>query len=307
MESGRLKPANLAIKRNFGKTLEKFKREKFYKFADKIATDSLTPGGLFMPCLVNRKVFLNKGGFPEGNIRLSSLQKYIEIGRSEIATHGEQLIPGDLAFIKALESNKINHLTVGGAVAYHFQEGEKSESKEDLNSKIKSGIKLSLSPNSQDDRFAYSYLMQSTLIKNISQLDSDTLNPRVEIAINKNIFSVRNPIRKMIIDIPSSNNKCMNLSNVLGNKVDSILTQNCDFDLGLATLNDVHVYFSSIFQIPPEIDKLNVEDIDRSVLKELELSFKLHKKLSFFSLLKSRIPNRFKTLIKILLHKNNDR
>lgn len=307
VESGRLKPANLAIKRNFGKTLEKFKREKFYKFADKIATDSLTPGGLFMPCLVNRKVFLNKGGFPEGNIRLSSLQKYIEIGRSEIATHGEQLIPGDLAFIKALESNKINHLTVGSAVAYHFQEGEKSESKEDLNSKIKSGIKLSLSPNSQDDRFAYSYLMQSTLIKNISQLDSDTLNPRVEIAINKNIFSVRNPIRKMIIDIPSSNNKCMNLSNVLGNKVDSILTQNCDFDLGLATLNDVHVYFSSIFQIPPEIDKLNVEDIDRSVLNELELSFKLHKKLSFFSLLKSRIPNRFKTLIKILLHKNNDR
>lgn len=304
VESGRLKPSNLAIKRNFGKTLEKFKRKKFYKFANKIASDSLTPGGLFMPCLVDRRVFLNKGGFPEGNIRSSSLQKYIETGRSEIATYGEQLIPGDLAFIKALESNKINHQTVGSAVAYHFQEGEKSESKEDLNTKIKSGIKLSSSPSSQNDRFAYRYLIQSTFIRNASQLDSDIPNPRIEIAINTNIFSVRNPIRKMIIDFPSSYNKCIDLSTVLSNKIDSIMTQNRNFDLGSATLNDVHVYFPSVFQIPPETDKLNVEDIDRSVLQELELTFKLHNKLSFFSLLKSKTPNRFKTLIKILLRKN---
>jgi hypothetical protein len=304
VESGRLKPANLAIKRNFGKVLEKFKREKFYKFADRIASDSITPGGLYMPCLVDRKVFLNNGGFPEGNIRSSSLQEYIETGRSEIATHGEQLIPGDLAFIKALESNKINHHTVGSAVAYHFQEGEKSESKEDLNTKIKSGINLSSVPNLQNDRFAHRYLMQSTFVKNASQLDSEVSNPRVEITINQNKFSVSNPIRRMIIDIPSFNNKSLNVTNVLGDKVDSIITHNCDFDLNSATLNDVHVYFSSVFQVPPEIDKLNVESINRAVLQELELSFKLHIKLSFFSQLKSKIPYRLKTLIRILLNRN---
>lgn len=304
VESGRLKPAHLAIKRNFGKTLEKFKRKKFYKFADKTASDSITPGGLYMPCLVDRKVFLNNGGFPEGNIRLSSLQEYIETRRSEIAGRGEQLIPGDLAFIKALESNKINHYTVDSAVAYHFQEGEKSESREDLNTKIKSGIKLSSVPSLQNDRFAHRYLMQSTFVKNASQLDSDIPNPRVEITINQNKFSASNPIRRMIIDIPSFNNKSLNVTNVLGDKVDSIVTHNCDFDLNSATLNDVHVYFSSVFQVPPEIDKLNVEDTNRAVLQELELSFKLHIKLSFFSQLKSKIPYKLKTLIRILLNKN---
>jgi len=304
VESGRLKPASLAIKRNFGKILEKFNREKFYKFANKIGSDSITPGGLYMPCLVDRKVFLNNGGFPEGNIRSSSLQEYIETGRSDIATLGEQLIPGDLAFIKALESNKINHHTVNSAVAYHFQEGEKSESKEYLNTKIKSGIKLSSIPSLQNDRFTHRYLMQSTLVKNVSQLDSEVSNPRVEITINHNKFSVSNPLRRIIIDIPSFNNKSLNVTNVLGDKVDSIMTHNCDFDLNSATLNDVHVYFSSVFQVPPEIDKLNVEDINRAVLQELELSFKLHIKSSFFSQLKSKIPYRLKILIRILLNRN---
>lgn len=304
VESGRLKPASLAIKRNFGKILEKFKREKFYKFANKIASDSITSGGLYMPCLVDRKVFLYNGGFPEGNIRSASLQEYIETGRSDIATHDEQLIPGDQAFIKALESNKINHHTVNSAVVYHFQEGEKSESKEDLNRKIKSGIKLSSNPSLQNDRFAHRYLMQSTLVKNVSPLDSEVSNPRVEITINHNKFSVSNPIRRIIIDIPSFKNKTLNVTNVLDDKLDSIITHNCDFDLNSATLNDVHVYFPSVFQMSLEIDKLNIQDIDRAVLQELELSFKLHNKLSSFSLLKSKIPNRFKTLIKILLHKN---
>ena len=304
VESGRLKPASLAIKKNLGKKLEKFNRAKFYKFANKISSDSLTPGGLFMPCLIDRKVFLNAGGFPEGNIRASSLPNYIETGRSDIATQGEPLIPGDLAFIKALESSKINHQTVDSAVAYHFQEGEKSESKEVLNINIKSGLKLNSIQSLQNDKFADRYLMQSTFFKNTPQQDNEVSNPRVEIAINKNNFLARNPIRKMVIEIPSSNNQSINATSVLGNKVDSVITQNSNFDLHSATLNDVHVYFFSEFQMPPETDKLNVEDIDRSVLQELELSFKLHNKLSFFSLLKSKIPNRFKTLIKVLLRKN---
>jgi glycosyltransferase involved in cell wall biosynthesis len=305
VESGRLKPANSAIKKNLGKTLEKFKREKFYKFANSIASDSLSPGGLFMPCLINRRVFLDKGGFPEGNIKASSLQKYIETGMSEIATQSEQLVPGDQAFIKALESSKINHQTVDSAVAYHFQEGEKSESKEDLNIKIKSGIKLSSITNSQNDIFLYKYLMQYTSFKKTSQLESELSNPRVEIVINKNQFSLRKPIRKMIIDIPSSNEHYINISSVMVNKVDSLVTQNGSFDLYSASLHDVHVYFLSEFQIPAEISKLKVQDIDRAVFQEMELSFKLPNKLPIFSLLKNKLPNRLKMLINLLLNKNN--
>jgi GT2 family glycosyltransferase len=304
VESGRLKPASLAIKKNLGRKLEKFKRAKFYKFANKISSDSLTPGGLFMPCLIDRNVFLNKGGFPEGNIRASSLQKYIETGISEIATHGEQLVPGDLAFVKALEFNKINHQTIGGAVAYHFQEGEKSESKEDLNIKIKSGIKLNSILSSQNDRFADKYLMQSSSIKRASQLDSEVSNPRVEIVIGKNKFLARNPIRKIVIDIPGSSNHSTNTISVLGNKVDSLITQNSNFDLYPYILNDVHIYFFSEIHMPPEISELSVQDIDRAVFQEMELSFKFPNKLAFFSLLKSKIPNRFKILIKLMLNKN---
>jgi len=304
VESGRLKPASLAIKKNLGRKLEKFKRAKFYKFANKISSDSLIPGGLFMPCLIDRKVFLNKGGFPEGNIRAASLQKYIETGISEIATQGEQLVPGDLAFVKALEFSKINHQTVGGAVAYHFQEGEKSESKEDLNTKIKSGIKLNSILSSENDRFADKYLMQCSSIKRASQLDDEVSNPRVEIVIDKNKFLARNPIRKMVIDIPGDSNHSTNTIGVLGNKVDSLITQNSNFDLYLDILNDVHVYFFSEIHMPLEISELNVQDIDRAVFQEMELSFKFPNKLAFFSLLKSKIPNRFKILIKLMLNKN---
>jgi hypothetical protein len=56
--------------------------------------------------------------------------------------------------------------------------------------------------------------------------------------------------------------------------------------------------------MPPEISELNVQDIDRAVFQEMELSFKFSNKLAFFPLLKSKISNRFKILIKLMLNKN---
>lgn len=140
IESGRLKPSNLAIKKNLGKTLEKFKREKFYRIANKIASNSLSPAGLFMPCLVDRQVFLDRGGFPEGNLVPQSLESYVKSGNYVLALQGDPVISGDFAFVKRLESEGFQHETLNSAIAYHFQEGEKSEVKASSPSKVNSGI-----------------------------------------------------------------------------------------------------------------------------------------------------------------------
>ena len=140
VESGRLKPSNLAIKKNLGKTLEKFKRKKFYRLANKIASNSLSPAGLFMPCLVDRQVFLDRGGFPEGNLVPQSLESYVKSGNYVLALQGDPVISGDFAFVKRLESEGFQHETVNSAIAYHFQEGEKSEVKASSRSRVYSGI-----------------------------------------------------------------------------------------------------------------------------------------------------------------------
>ena len=140
IESGRLKPAEAAIKRNFGKKIANFKRGHFYKLARRISTDTKTNGGLYMPLLINRENFLKFDGYPEGNILKSSLQNYILTGDYKLAIQGEDLVSGDFAFVKRLEASGWSFETVNNAIAYHFQEGEKSEHAKIYSGSPKSGI-----------------------------------------------------------------------------------------------------------------------------------------------------------------------
>ena len=142
VESGTLKPGPLAIKKNFGKTLKRFRRKAFYKYALRKEEFGIAEGGLFMPLLVARAEFLNLGGFPEGNITPDSLDTYLRTDRYQIAEPGEPCISGDKALFNKAKLNGINHVTSLRAIAYHFQEGEKRHTSSKVNSKIRSGFAI---------------------------------------------------------------------------------------------------------------------------------------------------------------------
>jgi len=129
VEPGVMRPGDLAIERYFGLTPESYLRHRFLEFAkrhiSRVSYDSV-PGGLYMPVLVDRKVFLQLGGFPGGNIREKDLDHYLEAGVvSSLAEPNESVIPGDEAFFKRAQKFGISHVTNTKAVAYHFQAGER--------------------------------------------------------------------------------------------------------------------------------------------------------------------------------------
>jgi glycosyltransferase involved in cell wall biosynthesis len=127
IESGRLRPAKVAIKINLGKTLKRFRRAKFLKISSRLRKRGLEDGGLFMPALLHKETFLKYGGYPEGNLKVDSLKNYLQGLPYEFAKLGEDLIPGDSAFMSLLNQYSIEHKTNLNSIAYHFQEGEKSE------------------------------------------------------------------------------------------------------------------------------------------------------------------------------------
>ncbi len=142
VESGTLRPGPLAIKKNFGKTLQKFRRKAFYKFALRIEQPGLAEGGLFMPLLVSKDRFLSLGGFPEGNLRPDSLPTYLTGEELEVAAPGMPCVSGDDALFMKAEINGIKHVTSLRSIAYHFQEGEKRHTSKKGNKKIRSGFAI---------------------------------------------------------------------------------------------------------------------------------------------------------------------
>ena len=118
VESGTLLPGPQAIKKNFGKNLRKFKREKFINFASRIDGPKSKSGGLFMPDYLSGK------------------------SKPVISKPGEKCVSGDAAMFKKAELLGIRHQTNTDAVAYHFQEGEKRHASQRKNQLIHSGFAI---------------------------------------------------------------------------------------------------------------------------------------------------------------------
>ena len=140
IESGRLRPADAAIKKNFGKKLKRFQREAFEKSARRLRKRGLEDRGLFMPALLHKDTFLKYGGYPEGNLVVESLDDYLNDRQIKFAEIGQKCIPGDKAFLSLLTKFDIEHKTNLNSLCYHFQEGEKSEFDKKAESRIPSGF-----------------------------------------------------------------------------------------------------------------------------------------------------------------------
>ena len=124
VELGRLRSGTYGIERDFGSSPRKFERKRFERFVQTIQENSMSPGGLYMPCLLPRKRFLDLGGYPEGNILSDSVDRYLICGEYEVARKGDSLVPGDRAFVLRAERHGMHHVTSFNSIAYHFQEGE---------------------------------------------------------------------------------------------------------------------------------------------------------------------------------------
>lgn len=123
VERGILRTGLYGIEKNFGDDYSSYKEKDFCSFVNEISSDKIYPNGLFMPLLIQKKHFLQVGGYPEGNPEFNS-----DIFHPKYAVRGEKCISGDIALMKKLYSIGVRHFTSFSSIAYHFQEGELRES-----------------------------------------------------------------------------------------------------------------------------------------------------------------------------------
>ena len=119
VESGKLSSGMHAIgNKNFGLTPSEYQEQNFLAYAQSILDNSIRPGGLYMPCALYKKDFVESGGYPEGNIYKSGIGTLV----------GNVIQSGDDYFFhnNQIMSRK-KHITVFNSIVYHIQEGEKDE------------------------------------------------------------------------------------------------------------------------------------------------------------------------------------
>jgi glycosyltransferase involved in cell wall biosynthesis len=282
IESGRLKPAEAAIKKNLGKSIVGFKRGKFYELARKISAETKTYGGLYMPLLAHRRSFLEHGGYPEGNILKSSLEMYIQNGEYQIAAQGEELVSGDFAFVKRLEALGWSFETVDNAIAYHFQEGEKSEHSKQLDRASKSGVSLgnSVNLNSNDfETFPFVIDQGESRLRLISSLDT-SLNKGKVILIGDE-FEFNNFISKV-------------------NNIQSIVTSNFDLLKFFSIDRNIHGYLLKRHEMG-SLEILYKDVVSQVIKNELRNSFLPVEPESMRSKVARYVPENLRKIIRNFL------
>lgn len=117
VESGKMLSGDYAIVKDFGKNPKEFKQEEWLDFAAKKTTGRLFSGGLYMPCVFNRKRFIKSGGYPEGNLYEDN-----KIG----SLNGKVIKSGDAYFFENTLAMlfEMKHITDFNSLIYHIQEGE---------------------------------------------------------------------------------------------------------------------------------------------------------------------------------------
>jgi hypothetical protein len=103
VEQGRIPSGMPEYVKDFGTNPDNFKRAEFVEHAARVRQAKREPGRLFMPVLFNRQQFLDRGGYPEGNVGGVS---------------------GDRVLFDKFVADGWKWETCLGSVWYHCQEGE---------------------------------------------------------------------------------------------------------------------------------------------------------------------------------------
>jgi hypothetical protein len=103
-----------AYERDFGSSPDKFDETSFQAFAARhrtISPDMVRRDGGYSPLLCRKRILLEAGGYPEGNLHDGT--RFENIGEY-----------GDAALIRKLAERGVRHITAMDSIVYHFKEGE---------------------------------------------------------------------------------------------------------------------------------------------------------------------------------------
>ena len=129
VEPGFIKPGQHAIEIDLGRDPRSFPMGSWHSLASDLSVSEDHPGGLFMPCVLQRDAFLRVGGYPPGNLNLP-------LGEFGAKTHpkshvmyrngkpASQVVSGDADLFWRMEQEGFQHVTCFDSLVYHMQEGE---------------------------------------------------------------------------------------------------------------------------------------------------------------------------------------
>ncbi len=112
VESGKMPSGEYGISKNFGQNYKEYRAEEFEAYAESIKKPELRPGGLFMPCLIYKDLFIKSGGYPIGNRK---------------SPEGTETSGDHVFFYETLAAMGMKHFTAFDSLVYHVQEGEMDE------------------------------------------------------------------------------------------------------------------------------------------------------------------------------------
>ena len=118
VESGKMLSGKHAMSFDCGRTPKTIDFKTWDSIVDSISIQEVKEGGLFMPCVIKKNLFVESGMYPEGNIY-----------HNGIGTLGNFVKSGDAYYFYDILSKKyaMKHITVYDSLVYHIQEGEKDE------------------------------------------------------------------------------------------------------------------------------------------------------------------------------------
>jgi hypothetical protein len=116
VESGKMRSGTHGVSHNCGRTATSINYHVWNNLVSQIKVNEVHDGGLYMPCVFDKKRFIESGMYPEGNIYADGIG----------TTNGFVTLSGDVYFFKKLEDEfGMKHITVFDSLVYHIQEGEK--------------------------------------------------------------------------------------------------------------------------------------------------------------------------------------
>tara|TARA_Y100000310_G_scaffold301781_1_gene338552 strand:+ start:5351 stop:6079 length:729 start_codon:yes stop_codon:yes gene_type:complete len=116
VESGKMRSGTHGVSYNCGRDPKEINYKLWDKVVGELRSDEVKKGGLYMPCIFEKKRFLESGMYPEGNIY-----------HDGVGTLGFFIKSGDAYYFHDILEKKynMNHITVFDSLVYHIQEGEK--------------------------------------------------------------------------------------------------------------------------------------------------------------------------------------
>lgn len=131
VESGKMESGKHGINilrekgKHFGRHPDEFDMESWLEYAEENKENRFETGGLYMPCVLEKKTALQSGLYPEGNLFFQKPNQLVVGFPNDrpIWRAGD-----DYYFHDVLEKKfKMKHITVFDSLVYHIQEGEKDE------------------------------------------------------------------------------------------------------------------------------------------------------------------------------------